>query len=178
MLRPGEAISELVLRPAFGRAITLPSDLSDGPIGLVCLGGLSTPDTREAVAALQEVSGQMSREGIRLVALTTSALDRVQDFVSRYHVLFPVVSDPQGDLRSSFGVACGGAKDMLRGIAREISRPARVLQTGRGWREPHAYAPAVCFVLGTDGTVSWAVEGLAFDAMVDAARLSPRAAQT
>ena len=118
MLRAGEPISELVLRPAFGRLITLPADLSQGPIGLVCLGGLSTPDTREAVTALQDVSAQLDREGIRLVALTTSALDRVQDFVSRYHVLFPVVADPQGHLRSSFGLACGGTKDMLRGIAR------------------------------------------------------------
>ncbi len=172
MLRAGEQSPELMLRPAFGRAITLPDDLATGPVAIVFLGGLSTPDTRAAVAELQEVSAQMDTNGVRLVAVTTSAEDRVQRFVSRYHVLFPVVPDAGCTLRSAFGLAGAGTVDTVRGVARELARPGRHIKLGRGWIEPLAYAPAGCFVLGMDGRVSWSFEGIAFGAMTDAGRIS------
>ena len=108
MLRAGEQSPELMLRPAFGRAIALPDDLASGPVAIVFLGGLSTPDTRAAVAELQEVSAQMDRNGVRLVAVTTSAEDRVQRFVSRYHVLFPVVPDAGAHAQISLWAGGGG----------------------------------------------------------------------
>ena len=161
----------MVLRPAFGRAIDLPTGLTGGPVAVVFLGGLSTPDTREAVAQLQEVSAQLDRDGVRLVAVTTSTEARVQRFVSRYHVLFPVVPDADCQLRSAFGLGGAGATQIVRGLLREFVRPRRHLQLGRGWIEPLAYAPAGSFVLATDGRVIWSFQGLAFDAMTDAGRL-------
>lgn len=174
MIRPGETAPNLELRPAFGRPLSLPDDLAAGPLAVVCLGGLSTPDTRAAVETLQSASAELDRDGIRLIALTTSSLERVQDFVSRYHVLFPMVPDPQGELRAGFGLDKGAVSDVIRGLAREVCRAGRSLQTGRGWVEPGAFAPAACFVLGGDARVSWAGQGVCFDAMVQAARLSPR----
>jgi len=166
------------LQPAFGRLISLPDGLAQGPVAVVCLGGVSTPDTRAAIETLQGVSADLERDGVRLIVLTTSALDRVQGFVSRYHVLFPMVSDPDGSIRAHFGLGPVVTSDTLVGLARELRRPGRSLQTGRGWLEPGAYAPAACFVLGADTKVAWSAEGVAFSAAVDAARLSPRAAQT
>jgi len=174
VLRAGESAPEVDLQPAFGRPISLPDDLTQGPVAVVCLGGLSTPDTRAAVASLQEASAALDRDGVRLIALTTSTLDRVQDFVSRYHVLFPVVSDPSGKLRACFGLGLGAATDVLRGLAREVSRPGRSLQVGRGWAEPGAYTPAACFVLARDARVVWSADGVPISAMVGAAELSQR----
>jgi len=172
VLRPREPAPVLELQPVFGRALSLPDDLASGPIGVVCLGGVSTPDTRAAVATLQDASAQLDRLGVRLVVLCTSGDDRVREFVSRYHVLFPMVADPSLELRRTFGLQAGGLMDGMRGLARELSRPGRSLRIGRGWLEEGAYTPAACFLLGADGAVAWSAEGIHATAMVEAARLS------
>jgi len=152
--------------------MSLPEDLKGGPVALVCLGGVSTPDTRAAVGALQDASAELDRHGVRLIALTTSDLTRVQEFVSRYHVLFPMVADPDCALRSKLGSSPSRTTDFIRGLAREVARPGRNLQWGRGWVEGGAYALASCMVLGQDGTVQWAADGIHVDAMVQAAAIS------
>ena len=172
MLRSGDLVPALELRPAFGRALSLPDDLEDGPLVVVWLGGVSTPDTRAAVATLQEASAELDRAGVRLIAISTSALARVQDFVSRFHVLFPVVSDANTRLREQFGVGPGAPSDLARGLARDVRRLSRGGPWGRGWVEPGAYAPAACLVLSEKGEVVWSAEGIPFEAMVEAARLS------
>jgi peroxiredoxin len=174
VLRAGQDAPEVELIPAFGRAVSLPSDLRGSPLALVCLGGLSTPDTRAAIDALQSLTAPLDRAGVRLLAITSSTRARTQDFVSRYHVLFPVVPDSERVLRSGFGLTDARPTDAIRGVARELTRARRSIRAGRGWVEPGAYATAACFVLGIDGRVDWSADGVCFEAMLQAAELSGR----
>lgn len=157
MLTTGDAVPRVVLDPVFGTALDLPDTLAVGPIVVVFVGGLSTPHTRGILAALQDVYGDLDRNGIRLVGVTSSDLDRARDFVPRYHVLFPLVVDPEGTLRQCFGLdTASGMASTLRGLVDEVRHARDIVRLGRGWFEPGASAPPGWFVLGVDGRVATA----------------------
>jgi len=157
VLTTGDTVPSVVLDPVFGVALDLPATLTAGPVVLVFVGGLSTPQTRGILAALQGTYGDLDRDGIRLVAVTSSHLDRARDFIPRYHVLFPLVVDPEGRLRQRFGLdMSSGIAAFVRGLKDEVRHARDMVRLGRGWFEPGASAPPSWFILGDDGRVATA----------------------
>lgn len=122
---------------------------------------LSNPLTREALAILQNHWARFDVEGIQVVAVTDSALDVARDFVPRYHVLFPVVCDPEHELFSAFEV---GGDAALAGTVRALAgggvRSAfRALRHGHGPLERKQLKLPAEFVVAPDGRLLYSHYG-------------------
>ena len=160
MLSTGDAVPEVVLDPVFGRALTLPADLSARPLAVVFVGGLSMPRTRAILSGLQDAYADLDRAGVQLVAVTGSEMDRARDFVPRFHLLYPLVVDADGALRDRFGLSAGqGVGDVLRGWMHDMRQIREIARWGRGMPEAGAAARPAWFVLGVDGCVAAAHAG-------------------
>ncbi len=131
MLSPGDPAPSFERRPVFGLPVQVPSAV---PLLLCFVRSLSSPLTRERLAQLQARHGDFDVLGIRVAAITDSKVELAQDFVPRYHVLAPVVCDPEQALFEQYGV--GGHNPVLgrlRGLGVANVRGAfRALKHGVG----------------------------------------------
>ena len=131
MLSIGDPAPKFERQPVFGLPVQVPSKQ---PLLLCFVRSLSSPLTRERMAQLQLRHGDFDVQGIRVAAITDSKPEVAQDFVPRYHVLFPVVCDPEQRLFEAWGV--GGHNPVLgrlRGLGVANVRGAfRALKHGVG----------------------------------------------
>ncbi|MFT5583194.1 MAG: peroxiredoxin [Cognaticolwellia sp.] len=131
MLTIGDPAPSFERRPVFGLPVQVPSKTH---LLLCFVRSLSSPLTRERLAQLQERHGDFDVEGIRIAVITDSEVEVAQDFVPRYHVLSPVICDPEQALFEEWGV--GGHSPVLgrlRGLGVANVRGAiRALKHGMG----------------------------------------------
>jgi peroxiredoxin len=101
-LQPGDLAPPFERRPVFG----LPLRVPDGshPQVLLFIRQLGDPFARQTVAEVQERYADFDREGIRLATITQTDLLAARDFVPRYHVLCPMVTDPDGELQQLYAI--------------------------------------------------------------------------
>ena len=130
MLSIGDPAPSFERQPVFGLPVRVPST----PLLLCFVRSLSSPLTRERLAQLQLRNGDFDVEGIRIAVITDSKVELAQDFVPRYHVLAPVICDPEQVLFEAWGV--GGHSPVmgrLRGLGVANVRGAfRALKHGMG----------------------------------------------
>jgi len=122
---------------------------------------LSNPLTREALAILQRHWPRFDVEGVTVAAVTDSALSVAQDFVPRYHVLFPVICDPEHELFSAFEV---GGDEALVGTVRALAQggvrnAVRALRHGHGPLERKQLKLPAEFVVAPDGRLLYSRYG-------------------
>jgi peroxiredoxin len=131
MLSIGDPAPSFERQPVFGLPVQVPSST---PLLLCFVRSLSSPLTRQRLAELQERNSDFDVEGIRIAAITDSEAELAQDFVPRYHVLAPVICDPEQVLFKEWGV--GGHNPVLgrlRGLGVANVRGAfRALKHGVG----------------------------------------------
>ncbi len=131
MLSIGDSAPSFERQPVFGLPVQVPSST---PLLLCFVRSLSSPLTRERLAQLQHRHADFDVEGIRVAVITDSTAELAQDFVPRYHVLSPVICDPEQALFAQWGV--GGHSPVLgrlRGLGLSSMRGAlRSLKHGVG----------------------------------------------
>lgn len=131
MLSIGDPAPSFERQPVFGLPVQVPSST---PLLLCFVRSLSSPLTRERLAQLQLRNGDFDVQGIRIAAITDSKAELAQDFVPRYHVLAPMICDPEQVLFEQWGV--GGHNPVLgrlRGLGVANVRGAfRALKHGVG----------------------------------------------
>ena len=104
MLKEGDTAPAFSARPIFGYPVEIPQGLTDGPIVLCFVPFLGSPFARRTLAMLQERYADFDRRGIRIVAITQTDLTAARDFVPRFHLLYPLITDPDGTLQSLFAI--------------------------------------------------------------------------
>jgi thioredoxin-dependent peroxiredoxin len=169
MLQSGDRVPSLHAKPIFGRAITLPADLSRGPMVVIYLGPVSSPFGRELAFAVQAAFPGFDREGISVVGVTSSGLTAARDFVPRYHLLYPLLADVDGSIATSLGLE---KSTSVRATARDIvTRGAGAvlapLRHGVGPIEGDPRGPVGAFVFGRKGQVVRAWQGVSLAARPD-----------
>ena len=159
MLKSGDQVPSLSARPIFGPALTLPADLAAGPLILHLCGSLASPFVRQGLALFQARFADLDRRGVRVVAISQSAVEAAQDFVPRHHLLFPLIADPDGSLSAPWGVQrdallLRSARHLLLGGG--LARLGDALGHGVGWTAGAVRQQGATFLLGRDGTVRYA----------------------
>lgn len=155
MLTVGQTAPAFTRQPVFG----LPAQVPCGrPIAVLFVRSLSSPWTRESLAQVQAEFPRFDLAGARVVAITDSGLDVGRDFVPRYHVLFPVVCDPDQALFQEWGVGGDGAVlGTVRALAMgNVRAAARALRHGHGPLERRQLKLPASFVVGPDGALTFA----------------------
>lgn len=135
----------------------LPVDMRRQTTVLAFLRPVTGSQPRVAVARLQEAWSRFDAAGVVVVGLTRTDLEFARDFVPRYHVLFPMVCDVEGEYFDAYDVAHDrGYMGTLKGLRPGNLRSAvDALSLGRaGAQLPSDQLPAF-FVVAADGTARY-----------------------
>lgn len=163
MPAPGETAPLFTARPVFGLPFDLKDQVQSGPVLVVFVRSLASPVTRSLLAQLQAAFPRLDQHGVRVVAVTTSALEPARDFVPRYHVLFPVICDPTGELFRRFDIPKDGPGLALLRSVTGIANLTGALSLGHGRPEREAWGqrPA-CYLVDRGGEVreAWVGSGV------------------
>lgn len=160
MLKVGQDAPAFTKRPVFGLPVQLPHARYSTVLCFVR--GLGSPWTRETLAQLQDRWSEFDVLGHQVVAVTDSPASIAQDFVPRYHVLFPVICDPEQELFRAYSV--GGTVSLagnLRGLAGSARQGLRALRHGVGPLERNHLKLPASFCVSKDGHVTHASYGRA-----------------
>ncbi|MCP4810809.1 MAG: redoxin domain-containing protein [Proteobacteria bacterium] len=160
MLTAGQIAPTFEKRPVFGLPVSVPHTRYSTVICFVR--GLGSPLTREALSLLQDRWAEFDELGHRIVAITDSPASMAQDFVPRYHVLFPVICDPGQELFKLYEV--GGHIELagnLRGLAGSARSAFRALRHGHGPLERNHLKLPAQFCVASDGRLTHARYGRA-----------------
>lgn len=134
MLKEGDPAPAFSARPIFGYPVEIPKSLADGPIVLCFVPFLGSPFTRRTLADLQDRYADFDRRGIRIVAVTQTDLTAARDFVPRFHLLYPLITDPDGALQGIFDIQEDRYMlSSLRSIVAGGSGSRGAFQFGMGW---------------------------------------------
>lgn len=104
MPQVGEIAPPLLAQPVFGLPVDLGALSAKQPVVLLFVRHLGSPAARAALALAQDRMPEFDRAGISLIAVTPSSLTLARDFVPRFHLLFPLVCDPDGSISRTWGV--------------------------------------------------------------------------
>jgi peroxiredoxin len=155
MLQAGQQAPHFHRRPVFGLELDLGELTSQRPLALVFVGSLGSEQGTGILMSLQSMCADFEREGVGLLAVSSSGLLLARDFVPRYHLLFPLIADPDGDLAKAYQVGDAGIGHKLEGWSPAGLRSRlRLFQQGLGWQlDPRADRPAA-FLVSPGGSLA------------------------
>lgn len=158
MLTPGDLAPAFHVQPVFG----LPVAVGEGcpPTVILFLRSLGSSFTRSAVQRVQDSFARFDTIGVRVVAFCRTGLEQAQDFIPRYHILFPVVVDETGQWFDAFAVGRDRSfKGSLRALPNQVSEVVAALKLGHGSFDGLRDQLPAAFVVGRDGRVRYAWYG-------------------
>ncbi len=177
MLQVGEDAPRFSVQPVFGLQVELHEQTRRYPLVLCFLPHTGSPWCREAMFKLQEAYASFDLHGAQVLVITPASMDVANDYVPRYHILFPVVCDPQFELFSLYSVPKGGAAGALKSLRPDrLVKNLRALKRGLGPVEGVETQLPAFFVIAPGGKLVYARYGGAIsdqpdvDALLEAAR--------
>jgi len=147
MLAQGDAAPNFSVRPIFGVPISAPPPQ---PCVLSFVGSLASPYNRRWLAAFQDNHADFDRRGVMVAAVAHCGVRSAQDFVPRYHLLYPLAADPDGAIADLYGV---GRDRWLLASLPGVVRSRGALAHGVGWGEGSVRRLPAVFYIDTDGTL-------------------------
>ena len=161
MLRVGDVAPGFCERPIFGRDVDLLALAGSRPVGLCFVGHTNSPISHRAFQELHDHVRDFDLADVELLVVTPSGLTVARDFVPRYHVLFPVISDLEGKIFDAYSVGTSTRLDALQLFRPDLLRDvARRFKGGIGPRAlslegQEARLPAE-FVISPQGRIAYA----------------------
>lgn len=154
MLNEGDGAPAFSIRPIFGQQICVPAGETTGLLVLTFVGSLASPFTRRWLAAFQDQFADFDRVGARVAAVATCSIEDAQDFVPRYHLLYPLAAQPDGAIAERYAVQRD--RMLLRSLCGGLLQNARsALSFGVGWGAGSIRTLPAVFVVGPAGDVRW-----------------------
>ncbi len=133
MLNVGDAAPHFCERPVFGYDVDVAAITEKQPMAICFLQHTNSSLARRAAADLQAAYRGFDLAGVFLVAVSPTGLKVARDFVPRFHVLFPVIADPERRLFDLFQVDRAGRREALKNLKPSLLvETARHLQQGFG----------------------------------------------
>lgn len=152
MIHEGDRAPTFNIRPIFGTPISPSKDVVGGPLVLTFVGSLASPFVRRWLSAFQDNHAEFDRLGAQVAAVATCGVTEAQDFVPRYHLLFPLAADPEGGIAAAYGVKTD--RILLKSLRNGLLQDLRgAMAFGVGWGQGAVRQMPAVFVLDRNGTV-------------------------
>ncbi|SDJ36243.1 peroxiredoxin [Streptomyces indicus] len=103
----GDKIEDFTLDDETGTPRTLGELLADGPVVLFFYPAALTPGCTAEACHFRDLAAEFAAVGARPVGVSSDPVERQQEFAERHSLGMPLLSDPDGKVRTKLGVARG-----------------------------------------------------------------------
>ncbi|MET8472709.1 peroxiredoxin [Streptomyces sp. NPDC006422] len=148
-VRAGSVVDDFTLPDETGTPTTLSSLLADGPVVLFFYPAALTPGCTAEACHFRDLAAEFAAVGAHPVGVSSDAVERQQEFTQRHTLGFPLLSDPEGEVRRRFGVARGFGPLPTKRATFVIDTDRRVLDVVRSEFRMSAHADRALETLRT-----------------------------
>lgn len=125
-MKRGDVVEEFALPDQSGARRKLSEFLQDGPVVLFFYPAAGTPGCTKEACHFRDMAGEFAGVGASRVGISTDPVSKQASFAENHNFDFPVLSDADGTVASSFGVKRG-----LLGKLMPVKRTTFVIGTDR-----------------------------------------------
>ena len=125
-MKRGDRVPEFELPDQTGTVRSLSSLLADGPIALFFYPAAMTPGCTKEACHFRDLAGDFAAVGATRVGISTDAVDRQARFADSQSFDYPLLSDADGAVATTFG-----GKGGLLGKFLPVKRTTFVIDTDR-----------------------------------------------
>jgi peroxiredoxin Q/BCP len=127
-LSVGDVAPEFTMAASGGRTVTL-TELIGKPFVIYFYPKADTPGCTKEACAFEEALPQLGHIGVPVIGVSKDSVKALDKFAEKYHLSFPLASDPEGTVIESYGA--WAEKSMYGKKYMGIER-STVLVDGRG----------------------------------------------
>lgn len=146
-MRVGDVVEEFVLPDERGEARSLTGLLRDGPVVLFFYPGAFTNGCTAEACHFRDVSQDLKQVGARPVGVSNDLVERQAAFAQAFALGFPLLSDPDGEVRARFGVRRTSGPWPTKRVTFVIDTNRRVLEIVRSELRMNLHADRALEVL-------------------------------
>ncbi|XIG80319.1 peroxiredoxin [Streptomyces sp. SGAir0957] len=147
----GSVVDDFTLPDETGTPTSLSSLLREGPVVLFFYPAAMTAGCTAEACHFRDLAAEFAAVGARPVGVSSDPVERQQEFAGRNTLGFPLLSDPEGDVRGRFGVARGFGPLPTKRATFVIGTDRRVLEIVRSEFRMSAHADRALAALRAAG---------------------------
>ncbi|MYT69662.1 MULTISPECIES: peroxiredoxin [unclassified Streptomyces] len=136
----GSVVEDFTLPDETGTPVSLSELLTDGPVVLFFYPAALTAGCTAEACHFRDLAGEFAAVGARPVGVSSDEVDKQRQFTERHSLGFPLLSDPQGEVRGQFGVARGFSVLPTKRVTFVIGTDRRVMAVVRSELRMSAHA--------------------------------------
>lgn len=139
-MKIGDVVEDFSLPDETGTVRTLGELLQDGPVVLFFYPAAMTPGCTAEACHFRDVAAEFRAAGAQPVGVSGDPVDRQQEFADKHSLGYPLLSDPEGAVRSRFGVQRGFSLAPTKRVTFVIDQDRTVLEVVRSEFRMSAHA--------------------------------------
>jgi thioredoxin-dependent peroxiredoxin len=136
----GDTVEDFALPDETGTSRQLSELLADGPVVLFFYPAALTPGCTAEACHFRDLAAEFAAVGARPVGISGDPVDRQQEFAGKHTLGFPLLSDPEGEIRERFGVKRGFTMAPTKRVTFVISEDRKILEVVRSEIRMSAHA--------------------------------------
>ncbi|MFF2501811.1 peroxiredoxin [Streptomyces sp. NPDC058067] len=143
----GDTVEDFTLPDESGTPTSLSGLLSEGPVVLFFYPAAMTPGCTAEACHFRDLAAEFAAVGARLVGVSGDPVERQAEFAGKHTLGYPLLSDPEGEVRGRFGVARGFSLAPTKRATFVIGQDHAVLEVVRSEFRMSAHADRALAVL-------------------------------
>ncbi|MFE5712145.1 peroxiredoxin [Streptomyces sp. NPDC056501] len=136
----GDLVEDFTLPDETGTPRSLSELLTEGPVVLFFYPAALTPGCTAEACHFRDLAAEFRAVGALPVGISTDGVERQLEFAERHSLGYPLLSDPDGDVRDLFGVKRGFSLAPTKRITFVIGQDRRVREVVRSELRMSAHA--------------------------------------
>ncbi|WP_344838436.1 peroxiredoxin [Actinocorallia longicatena] len=106
-MKIGDVVEDFALPDESGQVRKLSELLADGPVVLFFYPAAMTPGCTAEACHFRDIVGEFKALGAQPVGISGDSVEKQAEFSGKYSLGYPLLADPEGVVRSAFGVKRG-----------------------------------------------------------------------
>ncbi|WP_372349091.1 peroxiredoxin [Streptomyces sp. KL116D] len=139
-IQVGTVVDDFTLPDETGTPRSLSSLLAEGPVVVFFYPAAMTPGCTAEACHFRDLAAEFAAVGARPVGISSDAVEKQREFAGQHTLGFPLLSDPEGEVRGRFGVARGFGPLPTKRATFVIGTDRRVLEVVRSEFRMSAHA--------------------------------------
>ncbi|MFG2644980.1 peroxiredoxin [Streptomyces sp. NPDC048370] len=127
----GDIVEDFTLPDETGAPRSLTGLLANGPVVLFFYPAAMTAGCTAEACHFRDLAAEFRAAGAHPVGISSDSVARQQEFADRHSLGYPLLSDPEGAIRSRFGVTRGFSLAPTKRVTFVIDEDRRILEVVR-----------------------------------------------